>query len=228
MDQADISTRRDAEASCAELRVHQLGRVAYERGLEVQEALVQAKLEGDGDDHLLLLEHEPVFTLGRGARADDLLGAGERLGVPAHRVGRGGGVTYHGPGQLVAYPIVSLGAHGRDVHRYVRKLEEVTAATLRLYGVDAQPRTGLTGVWVQARKIASIGIGVRRWVTFHGAALNLSPDLDYFRAIVPCAMPEVTMTSIERETGRAPSLADAGHAFADCFRRMFGYPPGAA
>jgi lipoyl(octanoyl) transferase len=207
-----------------ELKVHRIGRIGYENALALQEELVQRKLEDEADDHLLLLEHEPVYTLGRGARVEDLLGADRRLGVPVHRVGRGGGVTYHGPGQLVAYPILSLGGHGRDVHRYVRTLEAVTEAVFRHYGIAAATRSGLTGVWVEERKIASIGVGVRRWVSFHGVALNIAPDLAYFRAIVPCAMPEVTMTSIEIELGCAPTLDETGQVFEDCFRRTFGYP----
>jgi len=205
------------------LAVHRPGRLAYERALELQEELVRRKLDGEAGDHLLLLEHEPVYTLGRGARAQDLLGADRRLGVPVHRVGRGGGVTYHGPGQLVAYPIISLGAYGRDVHRYIRTLESISAAVLRRFGVEAAARPGLTGVWVEQRKIASIGVGVRRWVTFHGVALNISADLAYFRAIVPCAMPEVMMTSMEIELGAAPPMVAVESAFEACFRDAFGY-----
>lgn len=205
------------------LRVHRLGRIAYERGLERQEEVVEAKLAGDADDHLLLLEHDPVFTLGRGARLEDLLGADERLGVPVFRVGRGGGVTYHGPGQLVAYPIIALAAHGRDVHRYVRQLEQTLVDTAESFGIAAITREGLTGVWVEDRKLASIGIGVRRWVSFHGVALNVAPDLAYFRAIVPCAMPEVTMTSLERELGSAPPMAEVEAVYERCFRRVFGW-----
>jgi len=206
----------------ARLRVHHLGRLSYEEALHRQEEMVQQKLDGDPDDHLLLLEHDPVFTLGRGARAEDLLGADERLGVPVFRVGRGGGVTYHGPGQMVGYPILALSAHGRDVHRYVRQLEAALVETVEYYGIAAQTRPGLTGVWVEERKIASIGIGVRRWVSLHGVALNVAPDLAYFRAIVPCAMPEVTMTSLERELGTAPPLAEVEGVFERCFRRAFG------
>ena len=239
----------DATPPRGTLRVHRLGRIGYEEALAWQEDLVARKLAGDTDDHLLLLEHEPVYTLGRGARAEDLLGADERLSVPSFRISRGGGVTYHGPGQLVAYPIVALAAHGRDVHRYVRQLESALVAALGAHGIAAGVRPGLTGVWVGERKIASIGVGVRRWVSFHGIALNVAPDLDYFRAIVPCAMPEVTMTSIETELGggnadlvRArplpdppaesgggrmrgcPSMAEAADVFEAAFRRVFGYP----
>lgn len=207
------------------LRLHRLGRTAYDAALERQEELVAAKLAGDEEDHLLLLEHEPVYTLGRGARSEDLLGADQRLGVPVFRVSRGGGVTWHGPGQLVAYPIVALAARGRDVHRYIRQLEATLVATLKRFEIEAQTREGLTGVWVDDRKIASIGVGVRRWVSFHGIALNVAPDLAYFRAVVPCAMPDVTMTSIERETGSTASVDDAGIVFEECFRQTFGYAP---
>lgn len=207
----------------APLIVHRLGRIEYGRALEIQEELVAAKLGGAATDHLLLLEHESVYTLGRGARAEDLQGADARLGVPVFRVGRGGGVTYHGPGQLVAYPILALAAHGRDVHRYVRRLESTIVAFLRGFGVDAAPRPGSTGVWVSDGKIASIGVGIRRWVSLHGIAVNVAPDLAYFRAIVPCAMPEARMTSIEAENGCAPSLESAADAFESCFRAEFGY-----
>jgi lipoate-protein ligase B len=222
-----MDASEDRRRSRRELRVHHLGRVGYARALALQEEIVQRKLgaAGESEDHLLLLEHEPVYTLGRGARAEDLLGADARLDVPVFRVGRGGGATYHGPGQLVAYPILSLAAHGRDVHRYVRQLEQVIVGVLERYRIAAARRAGLTGVWVAERKIASIGIGVRRWVTWHGIALNVSPDLAYFRAIVPCAMPEVTMTSIARETGAAPPLAEVERAFADRFRAIFGFEP---
>lgn len=205
------------------LIVRRLGRIEYGRALALQEDLVAARLSAGGGDHLLLLEHDPVYTLGRGARAEDLLGADARLGVPVFRIGRGGGVTYHGPGQLVAYPILALAAQGRDVHRYVRRLEAAIVAFLGGFGVEGETRPGYTGVWVRERKIASIGVGVRRWVSFHGVAVNVAPDLAYFRAIVPCAMPEVSMTSIETEIGRAPSMASAADAFEGCFRAEFGY-----
>ena len=213
------------------LRVERLGRVDYARALVLQEQRVAAKLAGEMTDSLLLLEHEPVYTLGRGAKEADLLGAPERLGVAAHRIGRGGGVTYHGPGQLVAYPIVALAAQGRDVHRYVRCLEAALIGVCADFGVAAQRREGLVGVWVDHRKIASIGIGVRRWVAFHGIALNVDPDLEYFRAIVPCAMPEVRMTSLARELGAPPAMRDVEDGFERSFRRIFGYavaPGGAA
>ncbi len=219
------STATSADAR--PLRIERLGRVEYAAALDLQERRVAEKLAGAASDTLLLLEHDPVYTLGRGARTEDLCGAPERLGVPVHRVGRGGGVTFHGPGQLVAYPIMSLARHGRDVHRYVRRLEDVLIAVCAGLGVAARRREGLVGVWVEDRKIASIGVGIRRWVTFHGIALNVSTDLTYFEAIVPCAMPAVRVTSLRQEMAAAPSLAAVENLFADEFERVFAAPRGA-
>jgi lipoyl(octanoyl) transferase len=205
-----------------ELIVRDLGTCPYADALALQEELVARKIAGDPHDYLLVLEHEPVYTLGRGADAADLLGADVTLGIPAFRIGRGGGVTFHGPGQLVAYPIVRLG-HGRDVHRYVRALEEVLIHTCAVFGITARRRNALTGVWVGEAKIASIGVGVRRWTTLHGVALNVSTDLRFFARVVPCRMPDVRMTSMGRELGTAPAMADAQHAFVAAFRSVFGY-----
>jgi len=205
------------------LVVRDLGLCTYAAALALQEELVARKVAGSDDDYLLLLEHEPVYTLGRGADAQDLRGADELLGVPMFRVGRGGGVTFHGPGQLVAYPIITLPHAGRDVHRYVRTLEDVLIDVCGNFGIAAQRRSGQTGVWVGAAKIASIGVGVRRWTTFHGVALNVSTDLRFFDHIVSCRMPDVRMTSIARECGRAPSMDDVRAAFVRHFRAAFGY-----
>ncbi|MGH7820073.1 MAG: lipoyl(octanoyl) transferase LipB, partial [Candidatus Binatia bacterium] len=161
------------------LEVVDLGRLDYETALRRQEAEVEAVRTG-GAEKLLLVEHPAVYTVGRGGDEVHLMGAPERLGVPVFRVGRGGDVTFHGPGQLVGYPILSLDRDGRDVHRYLRRLEEAIIRTLGHFGLDARRIAGKTGVWVPAesaatggrwRKIASIGVGVRRWVTFHGFAL---------------------------------------------------------
>ncbi len=205
------------------LIVRDLGRCPYATALALQEKLVAAKLAGDDHDYLLLVEHEPVYTLGRGAEAGDLLGADGVLGIPAFRVSRGGGVTFHGPGQLVAYPLVTLAHAGRDVHRYVRSLEEVLIRACGQFGVAAGRREGLTGAWVGPAKIASIGIGVRRWTTFHGVALNVSTDLSFFSRIVPCRMPDVRMTSLALELGTAPSLASVRAVLEREFCSVFGY-----
>ena len=153
----------------------------------------------------MLLEHAPVITLGRGARAEHLLlprAELARRGVEVAACSRGGDVTWHGPGQLVGYPIVDLTPRGRDLHRYLRELEEVLIRTLAHFGVAGQRIPGKTGVWVGSAKIASIGIAVRRWVAWHGFALNLDPDLSGFAAIVPCGLHGVRMTSLAAELGR--------------------------
>jgi len=210
------------------LAVQNLGLCPYDRALVLQEALVGRKLAGEATDYLLLLEHPPVYTLGRGADAGDLQEADRLLGVPVFRVSRGGGVTFHGPGQLVAYPIIALGRGGRDVHRYVRRLEDVLIGTCADFGVAAERQVGRTGVWVGDAKIASIGVGVRRWTTFHGVALNVSTELRYFGAIVPCRMPEVRMTSLSEQLGVVFSVTPVAAAFEQRFREVFAYEQSAA
>jgi lipoate-protein ligase B len=195
----------------------------YQEALTLQEELLAAKIAGAPLDYLLIVEHEAVYTLGRGANEAELLGAPERLGVPVFRVGRGGGVTYHGPGQLVVYPIMRLSRGGRDVQRYVRNLEQVIVETCRRYGVSAIARPELTGVWVGDCKIASIGIGVKRWITYHGLALNVSTDLKYFEDVVPCRMPSLRMTTLEAVMGRCISLQEVADTLIDCFTAAMGY-----
>lgn len=195
------------------LFVEELGCVPYPEALALQEAAVAAVASG-GQETILLLEHPPVYTLGRGADAGDLLGAPERLGVPVHRIGRGGGATFHGPGQLVAYPIVRLALQGRDVNRYVRDLEAALVAVCADFGIAAAA-DGPTGVWVEGRKIASIGIGVRRGVAYHGIALNVGTDLSYFAHIIPCRGAGLAVTSMEEVLGFAPALSAVGRLFAE-------------
>ena len=180
-----------------------LGLVEYPQALALQEALVKQRCAGEGEDTLLLLEHPAVFTLGRGADERNLL---TPRGTPVYRVSRGGEVTFHGPGQLVGYPIFALTAHGRDVHAYLRTLEAVLIDVLAEYGLPAARKSGLTGVWLEDRKIASIGVGVRRWITYHGFALNVDPDLSYFADIVPCGLNGVRMTSMAEELGYAVDM----------------------
>ncbi len=181
------------------LRVAFAGRVAYRDALAWQEALVASCAEG-APDALLLLEHPPVYTLGRGAD-ERFLGAVAAGGAEVIRVSRGGQVTWHGPGQLVGYPILDLRRHRQDVHWYVRALEAVLITALAALGIAAERRPGYPGVWTGGRKIASIGVGIRRWVTWHGFALNVACDLQAFEAIVPCGIPGVRMTSIVAEAG---------------------------
>ncbi len=183
-----------------QLEVGLLGRVPYDDALALQESLVGRRLMG-GPDVLLLLEHPPVYTLGRGAD-DRHLGGAAGGPVPIRRVGRGGEVTFHGPGQLIGYPVLGLREHRPDVHWYLRCLEEVLITALADVGVVAGRVSGRTGVWVDGcRKIASIGVGVRGWVTRHGFALNVGTDLDGFAPITPCGLDGVTMTSVAREGG---------------------------
>jgi len=205
------------------LIVRDLSVAGYEAALAMQEGLVAGKIAGDDCDYLLLVEHPAVYTLGRGADAGDLRGADDIFGVPVFRISRGGGVTFHGPGQLVAYPIITLRHGGRDVHRYVRQLEDVLIGVCADFDIAAQRRLGLTGVWTGDTKIASIGVGVRRWTTFHGIALNVSTDLEFFSRIVPCRMPDVRMTSMAIELGTAPPLAAVAASFTRHFKATFGY-----
>jgi lipoyl(octanoyl) transferase len=205
--------------TAAVLSVARLGMVDYTAALELQNALVAARLRNAIGDTLVLLEHPHVYTLGRGADARHIINA--TGGVPIHRVSRGGQVTYHGPGQIVGYPIVKLAGAKRDVSRYLRKLEQTLVATLGDYDIEAAQRDGMTGVWARSRKIASIGVGIRRWVTMHGFALNVTTDLSYFDAIVPCGIEGCRMTSIAAlgnpQVTVAETSATIEHAFAAAF-----------
>lgn len=210
-----------------------LGRVGYAEGLALQAEAVRRRQSGLAADHLFLLEHPHVFTVGRrGREADVLWDAAERRrrGVELHFVDRGGEVTYHGPGQLVGYPVVDVGARGHDLHAYLRDLEAVIIEALRPWGVVGRRRPGLTGVWVEPgpSKIAAIGVHAARWVTSHGFALNLAPDLGYFAGIVPCGQRDARVTSVLRETGLAPELPVAAAAVGALFQACFESPPNLA
>ena len=187
-------------AARVRLRVAQLGCVPYGEALALQERLVAARADDTIGDRVLLLEHPPVYTLGRG-----------------------GGATFHGPGQLVAYPIVRLRAAGRDVHAYVRSLEAALVATCAQFGVTAIAPSGQTGVWVGDRKIAAIGIGVRRGVAYHGIALNVSTDLTYFAHIVACRTPGLATTSLAELLGAAPPVMGVGERFAANLAERLGF-----
>jgi lipoyl(octanoyl) transferase len=179
-----------------------LGRVGYAEALAMQEQMVAEKIaDRSVADALLLLEHESVYTIGRTLDQRSL--GGGKLPYPVVVTGRGGQATYHGPGQLIGYPVIDLKEHGEDLHRYLRKLEGWIMAICGHWGVVGERREGLTGVWVGEKKIASIGIGVRRWVSMHGFALNVGGDLSPYQAITPCGIAGVEMTSLERESGRA-------------------------
>ena len=209
------------------LHVAQLGLVPYGDALQLQRRLADERISGAlPHDTLLLLEHPPVITLGRGFKATSLpvpVDALRRRGIEVHEIERGGDVTYHGPGQLVGYPIFDLSGHKQDLHWYLRQLEETLIVALAALGIRAERNPGLTGVWTQGRKIASIGIHVRQWVTWHGFALNVTTDLSPFDLIVPCGIPNVVMTSVAQELGTPPEQLDVAvrQAVIDAFVTTF-------
>jgi len=207
-----------------ECLVFKLGLVDYLEALSVQMELVEARINNSIPDVLLLLEHPHVYTIGRGGKEENLLVDREELrmkGIDVLRVNRGGDVTYHGPGQLVGYPIMKLGDCGRDVLLYLRKLEQVLKETLNVWGIDAQQIPGLTGVWVGDMKIGAIGVGMKRWVTFHGFALNVFPDLSYFRYIVPCGITKKGVTSLENLLKKRVNMEEVMDVLLDRFGRIF-------
>ena len=201
-----------AGEAIAGLRVRWFARMEFAAALALQEEILAKKREDRSSaDELLLLEHEPVYTIGRTPDQSSLRGA-RHLPHPLFPIKRGGQATYHGPGQLMGYPIIDLRRCGQDLHRYLRWIEQLLIEVLADYGIGASRRESLTGVWVENRKIASIGVGVRHWITMHGFALNVHGDLSPFNHIIPCGINEVAMTSIEKETGKAFSVADVAKA----------------
>jgi len=221
-------TSVDDARDAPDLRIRRLGRIPYALGLEIQAQLVADRQSDRTGDTLLLLEHERVFTLGRGGRRENLLlpeAALRAQGFSVHETGRGGDVTYHGPGQLVAYPILCLPPSRRDVHRYVRDLEEVMIRTCSDYGVAAGRIPGLTGCWIGDEKVGAIGVRIARWVTSHGLALNVSTDLSPFQLIVPCGLSGRGVTSLERAAARRLSLEEVGSRLACEFAGVFGFSP---
>ena len=201
-----------------------LGLTAYGDGLRAQESAVERLRADEGREQLLLLEHPHVFTLGRGADASNILA--DETQLAAHRIevyetGRGGDVTYHGPGQLVGYPIINLKPDRCDVHAYVRDIEEVLIRTLGDYGVKGERIKGLTGVWVGDEKVAAIGVRIARWITSHGFALNVNTDLRYFEMIVPCGITDKGVTSLARLVGRALDVREVATVVTRHFGAVF-------
>jgi lipoyl(octanoyl) transferase len=212
-----VSDRRTIEAAWR-------GRVAYADGLRMQEERVDAVREGRAPEALFLLEHEPVITLGRNAHRENIVaseGTLAEMGIAVAECGRGGDVTYHGPGQLVGYPIVNLAPDRKDVGKYVRGLEEAIIRTLSEYDMEAGRIQGLTGVWVDGNKVAAIGVRIARWVTSHGFALNVAPNLEHFATIVPCGIRTHGVTSMERFLPSPPSLDEVARRFAPHFAAIF-------
>lgn len=205
----------------------------YEAATGLQESLLTERLADAIPDTLLLLEHEPVITLGVSARTEHLMVPPEKLatlGIRVVRSARGGDVTYHGPGQLVAYPILKLEGEERDVRGYVQRLEETAIRTAAAFGIQAWRRPGMTGAWTARGKLAAIGVRVRRWVTFHGVSFNLDPQPDGFRYIVPCGLAGEPVVSLRQLLAPAapPSLDDVRHAWQRAFTAVFarGSSPG--
>jgi len=197
----------------APLDVRWLGRMNFADALQLQERIVaQKRNEPNVADTILLLEHDPVYTIGRTPDQTSLRGA-SHLPHPFFQINRGGQATYHGPGQLMGYPIIDLRNYNQDLHKYLRWIEGLLVEFLGEFEIKAQRREGLTGVWVQERKIASIGVGVRHWITMHGFALNVCGDLSPFDQITPCGISNVAMTSIETETRRSVSVIEVAAAF---------------
>jgi lipoate-protein ligase B len=220
-------------ATKRELWVERLGVVPYAEALDFQRQVARARISGAiAEDVLLLVEHPPVVTLGRSSKERNLLATPALLaarGVELFEVERGGDVTFHGPGQLVGYPIIDLKQHKQDLHWYLRQVEETLIVALGQFGIAADRQAGLTGVWTSGRKIASIGVHARDWVTWHGFALNVFTDLSYFGLMVPCGIEAVTMTSVGAELGsNAPSFDEVAIAVTAAFCRVFDLTVGEA
>jgi lipoate-protein ligase B len=205
----------------AELLYKDLGRMDYLAALALQQRIVELKQRGALADVILFVEHPHVYTLGRGGKVANVLAARE---VPVIGSSRGGDVTYHGPGQLVVYPLIDLRSKlRRDVHRYLRNLEMSCIRTLKDFGLEGIRQPPYTGIWVDNRKIAAIGIAVRRCITFHGLALNLNTDLSYFNRIIPCGLSWADVTSMARELGAEQNLVEVRDRFLNHFAELFGY-----
>ena len=187
------------------LNVYKIGLVPYKTALDLQLRLIEKRKNEEIGDTLLLLEHPPTFTIGRKGHKEHLLINEKYLserGIHFEEISRGGDITFHGPGQLVGYPIIDLKTKGRDVHKYLRGLEELIVSVLEEFDIEANRIEGLTGVWVKGHKIASIGVGVKRWITYHGFALNVNTDLSYFDYIVPCGIKGKKVTSLSKELNK--------------------------
>jgi lipoyl(octanoyl) transferase len=208
------------------LEVQDLGLVPYAEALALQSDLVGRRRAGDIPDQLLLLQHPHVITLGTASSRAHIVADQSRLqelGIDLVDVGRGGDVTYHGPGQLVGYPILDLKPDRKDVHRYLRDLESVLVHTLGEMGIQGEPVPDLTGVWVDGRKIAAIGVRISSgWITSHGFALNVSNDLSFFETIVPCGIQDVSVTSVSQELGRPVGVPDIPGIVSRAFSEVFG------
>ncbi len=203
-----------------------LGRTAYRDTWSLQKDLAVKRRQGFIADCLIITEHNPVITMGRGTSRENLLATPDILrkkGVELFEIERGGDITFHGPGQLVVYPIVDLTVRGRDVHKYLRDLEQLMISTLADFGLDAGVKNGLTGVWVGDHKVGAIGVAVSKWVTYHGLALNVNTDLDYFKLINPCGITQFPVGSVSGLLGQEVPLTKLAEGLSQNFAAMFGY-----
>lgn len=207
------------------LDVQYLGRIGYQDALDLQVSLNRRRQNGEIGDTLLLLEHDPVITRGKRGKESDILLSKEALeaqGFAVYETSRGGEVTYHGPGQIVGYAIIDIRDHGKDLHLFVRNIEEVFISLLRDdYGITARRDREHTGVWVEHEKITAVGIAVRKWVSMHGFAFNVNTNLEHFRTIVPCGIRDKGVTSLAKLTGRKHDLRRVQEEVAACFRKIF-------
>ncbi|MBD3167967.1 MAG: lipoyl(octanoyl) transferase LipB [candidate division Zixibacteria bacterium] len=202
------------------------GIVDYEEALDIQHELVEKRISGEIADTLILLEHNPVITFGRGGKEDNLIAAADTLkekNVEIYKIERGGDVTFHGPGQLVGYPIIDLDNRGRDMHKFLRELEEVLINVIKSFDLDARRSEGYTGVWVDESKLAAIGVAVRRWVSFHGFALNIHNELSCFNLINPCGITDKAVGSISSMTKRLIDMGNVIDKVVVEFKNVFGY-----
>ncbi len=209
-----------------DLQVLDLGRVPYEKAWKYQKELVENRRRGEFGNSLVFVEHPPVLTLGRSWKRQNILADTPALtekGVEIFKVERGGDVTYHGPGQVVGYPIVNLADRGRDLHRYLRDLEEVIIHVVGSYELEAGRKEGLTGVWVGEEKVCAIGVAVRSWVTYHGFALNVNTDLSFFSLIHPCGIQDKDVTSLAKLLGHWVDPEEVKAKIVEAFAQVFGY-----
>lgn len=203
-----------------------LGLIDYKIAWDLQKEIFNLRLHGEINDTFFLLEHPHTYTLGKVADKENLISNEEQLkelGVNVYEIDRGGDITYHGPGQIVGYPIISLNDWKQDTHEYLRGLEEVIMMTCLEYGIATERNPKYTGVWIGARKIAAIGIKVSRWITMHGFAFNINTDLNYFGGIIPCGIRDKEVTSLQKELGREINLTEVKEKLVDNFKKVFGY-----
>ena len=218
-------TRRLISKMQRKIQHWEMGLVPYEEAHDLQHLLMNEKKNGNEEDYLLTLEHPHTYTIGSSGSEENLLVDNEYLktkSIGLQHVGRGGDITYHGPGQLVAYPILDLNHYQKDLHRYLRKLEEVLILTVRQFGITAGRKKVLTGIWVDDEKLASIGIRMSRWITIHGSALNVSTDLALFDNIIPCGIEGKSVTSMSKILGYTIDIEDVTPVYVNSFSNVFG------